>query len=518
MPEYNGATTTDYSSLQPVGNMTMDSVKKELTAVGESRTPPEISGIGFDLATIDSPTDDKKYASFPATCDTINGSLVVVWRASAAHNFASAGGAGPLYISNSVAGSVWSPRQILKDETPTYDLRDPCLYRAPGEKRIYLTYTKFAVGNDNTPGVFISYSDDNGKTFGEGQQVRASTSAGINPRKMSDGTWRWPVFERRTVNTWKAVLLTSNNPLGSWTLQSTIYEEPVESSKSNSEADIVEVSPTNWVGVVRCDTNGDQAKVVQSTDKGATWSAASTLPGTNIYQGWPTFTKLPNGQILLFGRVNGSGLRVTQLVDQNAPLTPASWSESGINGVFGTNLTTSGGGFVGKFVPVLTGSTIRGAYMSETSSSVSSDIKFGGFSVDSLNIFAVHIATAEKITDGSAVGYSSLTTPDTITFWTPGGMHRIEYQNRSYQASGTVSTFQTDVEIDGVLQGISGQWYMPVTGTAVPTTNISYPPMGRFGYKWLPRGTHTITVKYRMDSTTVGRTFADRTLVVTPIG
>lgn len=482
---------------------------------GASRTPAAINGIGFNMATIDAPTDGANYASFPATCDTIDGSLLVVWRASSAHNFVAAGDAGRLYIASSDDGSAWSPRQLLRDETPTYDLRDPCLYRVPGEQRIYLTYTKFAVGSDNTPGIFVSYSDDNGKTFSAGQSVRASTSAGIHMRKMADGTWRLPAFEIRAGTDYQAILLTATNPLGPWTKQAVIYGDP---AGSNSESDLVEITATNWVAVVRGDGASNQAKVVQSTDKGATWSAPTALPGTAanyFYQGWPTFLKTAGGRVLLFARVTGSGLRVVQLVDQAAPLTAASWSESGINGIFGDNLVTSGGGFVGKFVPIVAGSTVRGAYMSETSPSVSAEIRFGGFSLDTLNMQVSHIATAEKIADESPVGYVALTTPDTVTFWTPGGMHKIEYQTRSYQVSGTVSTFQHDVEIDGTLQGLSAQWYMPVTGSTVGTVNVSYPAMGRWGYKWLPRGKHTVTLKYRMDSTTIGRTFADRTLAVT---
>lgn len=487
----------------------------EFAKGGDARTPPSIGGIGFNLATIDAPTDGANYASFPATGDTRDGALIVVWRASTYHNFTTAGEAGRLHISRSADGVTWTPRETLFDETPTYDLRDPCLYRAPGTQRIYLTFTKFSVGSDNTPGLHICYSDDNGRTFSAPVQAKASTSAGIHPRKMSDGSWRWPAFEKRDATNYRAILLTATNPLGPWTKQGNLYEDV---AGSTSEADIIEITATNWVGIVRGDGASNQASIIQSTDKGATWSAPVDLPGSAanyIYQGWPTFLRLADGRILLFARVTGAGLRVIQLMDQSAPLTPASWSESGINGIFGDNLVTSGGGFVGKFVPIQTGDIVRGAYMYETTSSTVSEIRFGGFPASALNGWVRHISTAEKIADGSAVGYVALTTPDTVSFWTPGGLHKIEYQNRSYQASGTVSTFQEDVEIDGTLQGITGQWYMPVTGSTVGTVNVSYPPMGRFGYKWLPRGLHTVTVKYRMDSTTVGRTFVDRTLAVT---
>lgn len=506
---YNGAESMDYSTQRPVAGMPRSDAQK---FYGGGTTPPSIDGVGFNLATIDAPTTGATYASFPATCSTRDGSLIVIWRASTYHNFSTNGQAGKLYMSRSLDGVTWTPKQILFDETPTYDLRDPCLYRDPDTDRIYLTFTKFSVGSNNLPGVFISHSDDGGYTFNTPKQVLPSVSSGSSIRKMSDGTWRWPIFEERTNNVYKAVLLTAVDPLGVWTKQATIYEEG--EAASVSESDIVEISPTNWVAVVRRD-GGPQAVAVQSIDKGATWSAGTVLPGALIYQGWPTFIKLANGRVLLFARA--SGLRVIELVDQAQPLVASSWKEPGVNGIFGTYLVASGGGFVGKFVPIENGDTICGAYMAETTNLTVSEIRFGGLSKSSLNTWTSHIQTAEKTPDGSAINYYALPTPDTVTFWTPGGMHRIEYQSRSYQASGTVSTYQQDIEIDGELQGNAAQWWLHITGTAVGSANVSYPPSGRWGYKWLPRGLHTVTVKVRQDSFTVGRTFTDRTLSVTLI-
>jgi hypothetical protein len=52
---------------------------------------------------------------------------------------------------------------------------------------------------------------------------------------------------------------------------------------------------------------------------------------------------------------------------------------------FGQHAVTSGGGFMGRFVPIQTWDVIRGAYLYETGSSIVSKIRFRGIAVGSLN-------------------------------------------------------------------------------------------------------------------------------------
>jgi hypothetical protein len=472
---------------------------------GIRRPESEVTGLGFPISTIDAPADGSNYAAFPGTCDTLDGEILVVWRVATHHNFSSVGQAGALYMARSSdGGQTFSARSIVQDERPTYDLRDPCLYRVSGESRIYLTYMKHLQGAVITPGIWLTYSDDDGDSWAEPINVRASAASGTAIRKTSAG-WRWPIYESVS-SEYRSRMLVASDPLGAWTLGT---DAAVLVGVGASEWDFVEISAANWVGVVRPLT-ATQVRVIQSTNQGATWSAPTTLSSTPyLLNAWPTLYKTLDGNVLCFIRSVGQGLYFLNLVDQAAPLTAASWAHG-----FGSLAAGTGGGTAGKFIPVGVGSSIRGAYMAESAPDTVSAVYFGALNIRSLYAWSSNVAAAEKIPDGSALAFQSLTTPDRVTFWTPGGLHRITYTTQSSQASGTVSTWQTDIAVDGVLIGSSNQFYQEVGGVTTPVVNSAYPSSGRSGQRFLSRGTHTVDIKYRQNDTTVGRHHYRRTLTV----
>lgn len=452
----------------------------------------------------------------PAMVDTLDGDFVLAYRDGSKHDLAAGSTPAPLKVRISQDDGVsWTAPVTIADHsaTNTGDVRDPYLYRVQGERRIWVTYF---VDEPSTAinGSWIAYSDDDGRAFSAPVQITTGTA--VTPgglRKSADGVWRIPIYSQ-VGGFWRAQLITAADPLGPWSAPITVY---APAAGDATEWDFVEVSPTNWIGGIRYDT-GTNSVIVQSTDGGVTWSAPTTLTtvGTRKYNGWAALRQNRDGRVWMFSRADGQ--RLIQLLDPTAPLVAANWAEPG--GIAGA-LDKSSGGFTGKYQPFLAGDTWIGAYMAETVASDEAEIRIGRIRDDALNIGYSFQPAWSGIPDGSAVGWQTLPAGQKVTVRSKGGFYRVRWQSRSYQPSGTVSAYQIELAVNGARRNVnsdsSSTTWATYAGTTRNVAGSSYDDGPKEGVIWLDAGLNVVEPMYYQNTTTVGRLFGDRLLVLTPL-
>lgn len=468
-------------------------------------------GSDFRRQVVDAPTGEMDYARAPGTVSTLGGALIVAYRIGSRHDLTGGGLPGTVVARRSRdAGLTFEAAQTVVDFTAAgSDVGDVALYRAPNQRRIYLATWEAILGT--TRGLYLCHSDDDGGSWSAPVEVYDAEAAfGAGPRLVGD-QWKWPIY-RKVGGYWRATLLTASTPYGAWTTAD-VY---APASADATEWDFIDHAPDNWIAVIR--RNGATAAVSQSTNQGATWSALIALPtnsAVTVYDGWPALRPGLDGRVLLFIRGVGKGIRVLSLMNPDAPLTASNWTEGGSQG--GARLTLDNGGagsYAGSFHPVRFGRVWVGAYQVETDGSEVSEIRLGRFDERALRSGWSWVPGAEKIADGSAAGtWTTLTTPDRVTIRTVGGLYKIRYNVRSYQ-TGTVSNFQAGVSIDGAAPSQTDPSFLTVGGSARNTAAGYYDTRETVVY--LPPGVHTITLQFKQDVTTVGRTFDQRFLVVEP--
>lgn len=309
----------------------------------------------------------------PAMVDAINGDYVLAYRAGSAHAFAYGSDPGKLYVRRSADAGVTfgSPTLIASFAEEKIDVRDPFLYREPGAGRIWLTFFTGARSLNGT--TWITYSDDHGVTWAPSQEVLSSALTPGGLRRSPDGLWRMPVY-RKVAGYWRASLVTAKNPLGPWSVPVDVL---APHGSDATEWDFAEVSPTNWVAVVRGSPRAN-AYVTQSKDRGRTWAAPVQLPSPSPglrYDAWPSLRIAHNGRVLCFIRAAGGGQRLVQLFDPSKPLVQSNWNEEDGGGLLASSLR----GTCGKFQPFLRGSTWVGAYYAETDGKRSAEIGIGDY-------------------------------------------------------------------------------------------------------------------------------------------
>lgn len=457
---------------------------------------------------------------FPGMVDTIDGEFVMVYRDGSKHDLATGSTPGPLYRRiSSDDGQTWGSPLLIADHsaTNTGDVRDPFMYRVPGERRIWVTYF---VDEPSTAlnGSWITYSDDDGRTFSTPVQITTGTA--VTPgglRKSIDGVWRMPIYSM-VGGFWRAELITASDPLGPWSAPVTVY---APAAANATEWDFVEVSPTNWIAGIR--VSGSNVMISQSTNAGVTWSAPVVLPtiSSRIYEGWPALRLTRDGRVWLFSRAQngGGGQRVVQLLETSAPLTATNWAEPGTIAGTAGYLDTSGGGFTGKYQPFLVGDTWVSVYMAELVAGDEAEARIGRIRDDALGVGYSFNSAFSGIPDGSAAAWQNLPVVDRVKVRSKGGYWRIKWQMRSYQPSGTVSNYQIDVAVDGVRRsaasGTADTW-ATIAGATRTVTGSGYDDF-REGIVWLTPGLHTIEILYYQQTTTIGRLFGDRMLMVAPL-
>ncbi|WP_138442504.1 sialidase family protein [Sinomonas susongensis] len=309
----------------------------------------------------------------PALVDAVNGDYVLAYRAGSAHAFAYGSDPGKLYVRRSTdAGATFGPSTLIASlAAEEIDIRDPFLYRESGADRIWLTY--FTGARSLNGATWITYSDDHGVTWAPPKEVLSSGLTAGGLRRSPDGLWRMPVY-RKVAGYWRASLVTAENPLGPW---SPPVDVLAPHSSDATEWDFAEVSPSNWVAVVRGSARSN-AYVTQSKDGGRTWAAPIQLPspGPGLrYDAWPALRIAHDGRVLCFIRGSGGGQRLVQLFDPSKPLVASNWSEQDGGGV----LAASVRGTCGKFQPFRRGTTWVGAYYSETDGKRSAEIGIGDY-------------------------------------------------------------------------------------------------------------------------------------------
>lgn len=480
------------------------------TGKGKGRFHRQIDSVAFGELAVPA---DGNYL-IPGMIDTIDGDFVLVYREGTSHDLSYGSAPGPLKRRiSSDDGTTFGPAVTIADHSAknTGDTRDPFLYRAPGERRIYLTYFVDEPGTA-LDGSWISYSDDDGETFSTPIQI--TTGSAVTPgglRKSADGIWRMPIYSQ--VNgKWQAQLITAANPLGAWSAPIVVYGPPAADA---TEWDFVEVTPTNWIAGIRL--SGSNSVITQSTDGGVTWAVpvALTTIGTRVYNGWAALRKTRDGRVWMFSRADGQ--RVIQLLDVDAPLVAANWAEPG--GISGY-LDASSGGFVGKYQPFLVGDTWVGCYMAETVASEAAEIRIGRIRDDALNLGYSFLPAFSGIPDGSTAGWQLLPVPDRVKVRSKGGFYRIRWQMRSYQPSGAISAYQIEIAINGVRRNVNAEGSSSTWSTQASNTHTvagSGYDDSKSGIVWLNKGIHTIELMYYMNSATIGRMFGDRLLEVTKL-
>ncbi|KHL00643.1 hypothetical protein LK10_19100 [Sinomonas humi] len=314
----------------------------------------------------------------PAMVDAANGHYVLAYRAGSAHAFAYGSDPGKLYVRRSAdAGVTWgSPTLVSSFAAEKIDIRDPFLYREPRGSRIWLTF--FTGARSLNGATWITYSDDDGVTWAPSQEVLSSALTPGGLRRSADGLWRMPVY-RKVAGYWRASLVTAKNPLGPW---SSPVDVLAPHRSDATEWDFAEVSPTNWVAVVRGSARTN-AYVTQSKDRGRTWAAPIQLPSPSPglrYDAWPALRIAHNGRVLCFIRAAGGGQRLVQLFDPSKPLVQSNWSEQDGGGLLESSLR----GTCGKFQPFLRGTKWVGTYYAETDGKLAAEIGIGQYDESNL--------------------------------------------------------------------------------------------------------------------------------------
>lgn len=364
-----GLTATSCAAPQPPNN--------QATAPGAAVRQP--SAVTADLSLSKSfgrtlkIADGKDDYLIPAMVDAANGDYVLAYRAGTAHAFAYGSDPGTLYVRRSTdAGLTFgSPTLVASFGAEKIDIRDPFLYREPSTARIWLTF--FTGARSLNGATWITFSDDDGATWAPSQEVLSSALTPGGLRRSADGLWRMPVY-RRVAGYWRASLVTAKDPLGPWSLPVDVFA-PHRSDAT--EWDFAEVSPTNWVAVVRGSARAN-AYATQSKDRGRTWAAPVQLPSPSPglrYDAWPALRIARNGRVLCFIRGAGGGQRLVQLFDPSKPLVQSNWSEQDGGGLLASSLR----GTCGKFQPFLRGTTWVGAYYAETDGKLSAEIGIGNY-------------------------------------------------------------------------------------------------------------------------------------------
>ncbi|MCH6469665.1 sialidase family protein [Sinomonas terrae] len=369
-----GLTVTSCAASQPAGNEPKSSGG---TVLQPSTVTADLSlskSFGRPLKIADGEDD----YLIPAMVDAVNGDYVLAYRAGSAHAFAYGSDAGKLYVRRSADGGVTfgSPTLIASFVAGKIDIRDPFLYREPGESRIWLTF--FTGARSLNGATWITYSDDDGVTWAPCHEILASALTPGGLRRSADGLWRMPVY-RKVAGYWRASLVTAASPLGPWSVPVDVLA-PRRSDAT--EWDFAEVSPTNWVAVVRGSARTN-AFVTQSKDRGRTWAAPVQLPSPSPglrYDAWPALRIAHNGRVLCFIRGAGGGQRLVQLFDPSKPLVQSNWSEQDGGGLLESSLR----GTCGKFQPFLRGTTWVGAYYAETNGKLAAEIGIGKYDESNL--------------------------------------------------------------------------------------------------------------------------------------
>lgn len=248
--------------------------------------------------------DDTIYECFPHLCRTRSGRILLTYRESNGHV---ASEFCRLIVRHSDdAGRTWSDRQVIADEDrSTGILRTwncPKIQQLADGRILLLAdaydYPPGEWGVEAQARVFLWFSDDEGRTFGEPQPTSVGGICPDQVTQMPDGRWLLPTnFRMDGADRLTQMLHVSHDGGASW-------DEPVpmnlDPDRELDEASIVRMPQGELVSYEREDLGRPLQKLI-STDGGNSWEGPyDTLNPAAV--GMPIAGLTQDGLILITGR------------------------------------------------------------------------------------------------------------------------------------------------------------------------------------------------------------------------
>lgn len=504
-------------------------------------TAPPAHGVAARVSALPLPTGSTDtYNSFPALERTAGGEFVAVSRIGPTHM-----GPSSLWLWRSLTGEPesWLEPVLLRTPPVLGDARDPCLYRRPNTRRLYMTweeiYNTAQGASENRPLVILlAYSDKDGEAGSWSDPVTISSnshSTGMRLRYVPEaGRWYLPTFKLLTIN--ESWLLSTDDPVnGPWTETRVAWH----ATDHRNEWDFFVASKNNWVAVHR-NSGGKQPVTSQSTDGlGEVWTQGALMDSQagELYDGWPTMHKMSDGSAFMTIRAP-TGIRVLTCKYPEAPLVANAWRDRGTNGsllVFDSAADIGSGGFpYGKLQMIRDGASWYGVHYGERDAGRTlATVWFDTIHERNLRSGFATRTTGEL--PPAAGSYQSFPTPDRVRFRSRGERIRGLYQVVSTLASGALSNYafrlyavdvsgvaadlQIGLTFDHNINNMPGQTYNVVGGSGgTVTVGLTTTPVTdtMIFEGFLPAGTYDIELKVLQNSVPY-RSYASRQLYVGPI-
>ena len=219
---------------------------------------------------------DPDYYAFPSVCRLANGDLLCVFYCGTGHISPN----GKIVMARSKdEGKTWSKPEVIIDTA--WDDRDPSIMQAKSGRVLVNSFDYDGVNRsrsgDKKPQVFVTISDDGGKTFGKPRPIDIgwpfdATSDAI--LQLRDGTLLLPLYGRKTGDTKdRAAVAFSKDGGLTWNKTDPVTIAYDEADKIDFQEPALVLLPD---GTIRCSlrtTNvGYHAYESRSTDGGRTWS------------------------------------------------------------------------------------------------------------------------------------------------------------------------------------------------------------------------------------------------------
>lgn len=235
--------------------------------------------------------------AFPGFVVTDDGTFVVAYRRGASHN--STDGTIRVITSTDQAQS-WSAETTVMSNA-AWDFRDPSLTRLADGRLVLHASRRTSAGAEDPSGAVISFSDDNGATWGAVSALTESFTDWVYGgapilEVPSTGDLLAPIYGEDTGDTyWSVRLLRSTDGGTTWTYFTDVADGPAD-SRSYNETGLVWLGDGNILAVIRQDNATRNWWTATSADNGANWSTPTQIIADAA--GWPKPYRLPDGRIV----------------------------------------------------------------------------------------------------------------------------------------------------------------------------------------------------------------------------
>lgn len=244
----------------------------------------------FNFQTLTIAADDATYLAFPFAFE-IGSSIVGIYSNGNSH----AASDKQVMFRSDDGGATYDFVDFYVDSTGAYDFSLLADLLASGETAVFKVWTV-----KNTAGVFSATVNSVVSYGGVDYAMWSRTSEGPGGVLYRTG------YGDNAGDTQSALFSSADGGL-TWTGVSVIFSG---AGLDFNETDIVNTSGTNWLAVAREEVGANNALYyANSTDDGATWSAATLFDATLINGRQPNLTKLADNSIILAtgDRTGGSG-------------------------------------------------------------------------------------------------------------------------------------------------------------------------------------------------------------------